>query len=93
MKIETALQVASKARLHPPRSADAVRDNRGRFLPGHTAAGPGKPVGGRGRLSAAFIDDLLREWPGAAVRVKMHSNPSCLMVDYGGYGGFAARHP
>jgi hypothetical protein len=26
-------------------------------------------------------------------RVKLHSNPSCLMPDDGGYGGVAARHP
>jgi hypothetical protein len=62
VKIKTAMEIAARARLHPPRSADAVRDTRGRFLAG-TAPGPGKPLGGRGRLAAALVDDLLREWP------------------------------
>ena len=78
MKIKTALEVAAGARLHPPRSADAVRDTRGRFLAG-TAPGPGKPLGGRGRLAAALIDDLLREWPRsgrAAIRKLAREHPS-----------------
>jgi hypothetical protein len=101
MRIETALEVAAKARLHPPRPADptvppkvdqiarhgkeitVTRDNLGRFLAGHTAPGPGKPVGGRGgRLAAAFIDDLLREWPRsgrAAIRKLAREHPSAYL--------------
>jgi hypothetical protein len=80
MRIETALQVAARARLHQPRPADptipptveqvarhghevtVARDNLGRFVCGHVAAGPGRPVGSRDRLTAAFLDDLLAEW-------------------------------
>jgi hypothetical protein len=42
---------------------DAVeRDQRGRFVSGHKAAGPGRPVGSRSRLGEAFLSDLRDCW-------------------------------
>jgi hypothetical protein len=58
MRIEMALEVAGKARLHPP----VARDNHGRFMAGHSVPGPGRPVGSRARLCAQLVDDLLAEW-------------------------------
>ena len=37
------------------------RDQRGRFLPGHTNCG-GRPKGGRNRLAESFFEDLHLVW-------------------------------
>jgi hypothetical protein len=74
MRIETALEIAGKARLHPP----VARDNHGRFVAGHSLPGPGRPVGSHARLSAQLVDDLLAEWHRsgrAAIRRLARENP------------------
>jgi hypothetical protein len=51
MKLDRALQIASKARIRryalPPRtetpSSSSERDARGRFLQGHVGVSPGRP--------------------------------------------------
>jgi len=48
----------------------ADRDQRtGRFLSGHKAAGPGRPVGARSKLGEAFIEDLRDCWNRRGIEV------------------------
>jgi hypothetical protein len=39
-----------------------LRDGKGRFLTGHKAAGPGRPVGSRHKLEELFVADLCASW-------------------------------
>jgi hypothetical protein len=43
-------------------AAHEPRDEQGRFLPGNTGAGGGRPKGSRNKLSEAFWNDLAQAW-------------------------------
>ena len=78
MRVEPALEIAAKARLHPP----VARDNHGRFMAGHAMPGPGRPVGSRARLVAQLVDDLIAEWRRsgrAAIRQLARENPKAYL--------------
>ncbi|WP_439394981.1 tetratricopeptide repeat protein [Bradyrhizobium sp. PMVTL-01] len=71
MRIDPALQIASRARVRryalppgtyasTPTSPSSERDARGRFLHGHVGVSPGRPP--RDELREMYIDDLFHSW-------------------------------